>query len=103
MDSTDLQTQNQFNEASARLMAKEIVNALQEADRTHLWVNREEHAKHHAFLDLMLKRQEEREARNERIKERIAGSAILAGGLWLIGIIGHYSLDMIKNILNAPK
>lgn len=81
-------------------LATEIVKALQEADQTHLWVNREEHAKHHAYIEILLKKQVEREERRDRITERIMGTAILAGGLWLIGLIGHYALIYLQTVLN---
>lgn len=86
-------------------LAKEIVRALQEADHTKLWVDREQHAEDHKFIRALVEREKRKEERKERIKERLIGTAIVSSiftalgyvGKWAIEFVNHYIMNIATN------
>lgn len=83
-------------------LAQEIVSALQAADHSRLFVGREEHAEHHEYMRILIDREKERKARNQRIKERMIGSGVVAGALWLLGFIGKHAIGFAQYIMHNP-
>lgn len=70
-------------------------------DEHHVfWIDPQLHSDQHAFLSLLMKEREERQARYRRVQEKIAGSLILSFILVLIGAIGAGALDWLRKHLN---
>lgn len=79
-------------------LADAIIRKMKEEHHV-FWVDPETHAEQHGFLSLLMKEREEKLARRKRIEEKIAGSVILSGVLFLIGIVGAGVLDYLKRKL----
>lgn len=91
-------------------MEKEQINQLADAiiqkmkDEHHVfWIDPEVHAEQHGFLALLMKEREEKIARHKRIEEKIAGSAILSGLLFLVGLVGAGFITWINRQLEHPE
>lgn len=64
----------------------------------------EMHRNHHEFIELLIRREEERLERNKRIQERIAGSLILTLLAGLVTWLGSWFVAVAKSVItNWPS
>jgi hypothetical protein len=76
-------------ETFATLLAEKIRDKVRGSDVTT-------HSEEHEYLRMLIQEAAEKRARRERIKERIAGSFILAGLLSLLGFVGAGAIDWLR-------
>jgi hypothetical protein len=60
------------------------------------WIDPEVHADQHAFLALLMKEREEREARRRRLEEKIAGSFVLSTLALLVSLVGAAVMHWLR-------
>jgi len=72
---------------SAKEIADAIIQEMKEGGHA-LWIDPETHANQHEFIAEMIAERKERKARRQRLEEKVAGSIILSGILFVIGLIG---------------
>jgi len=63
------------------------------------WVDPKTHAEQHEFIAMIIKAQHARDARRERIKEKLAGSLVISTVLVMLGLIGAGTLQWLRNHL----
>ena len=80
-------------------LAREIARALQEADHTKLWVDREQHAEDHKFIRALVEREKRKEERAERIKERLIGTAIVSSIFTALGYVGKWAIEFVNHYI----
>ena len=81
-----------------KLLATEIVAKMQE-DHNTLWITREVHSEQHEFIQLLMQERQEKLARGERLKEKIAGSLILSFIVGLVTLLGVGVLTYLRDYL----
>ena len=62
-----------------------------------LWIDPETHAEQHQFIAEMIAERRERMERRKRLEEKIAGSVILSGLLFLVTLIGAGFMQWVRN------
>ena len=80
---------------SAKEIAAEVIREMKESGHA-LWIDPETHATQHEFIAEMIAERKERGARRKRIEEKIAGSIILSGVLFLVGLIGAGFIQWVQ-------
>jgi ribonucleotide reductase beta subunit family protein with ferritin-like domain len=80
---------------SAKEIATEVIREMREGGHA-LWIDPETHAAQHEFIAEMITERKEREARRKRVEEKIAGSVILSGILFLVGLIGAGFIQWVQ-------
>ncbi len=76
----------------AEVLAEKLRTTVRESDVTT-------HAEEHEYLRMLIQEAADKKARRDRIKERIAGSIILSGGITLLGFIGAGALEWLRDHL----
>ena len=76
-------------------LADTIITKMKEEHHI-FWIDPEIHSTQHEFIQILIDERKEREARRARLKEKIAGSLILSGIIFIIGLIGAGFLNLIK-------
>ena len=84
-----------MNNTTAKEIATAIIEQMKEGGHT-LWIDPETHADQHEFIAEMILERKERKARRQRIEEKIAGSVILSGIIFIIGLIGAGFIQWLK-------
>lgn len=79
-------------------LAEAIVKEMKENHHA-FWIDPEEHSNQHEFIQLLITERKEKQAKAERIKEKIAGSLILTFILAIVSLIGAGSLDWVRQHL----
>lgn len=79
-------------------LAELIVDKMKRDNRA-LWIDPEIHSEQHRFIAEMIEERKERHARRARIAEKIAGSVILSGLVFLVTIIGASAIQWLKSHL----
>lgn len=79
-------------------LADAIIQRMKEEHHV-FWVDPETHAAQHGFLSLLMKEREEKLARRRRLEEKIAGSVILSGIVFVVGLLGAGVLDYLRSHL----
>jgi len=88
-----------FKNLDPQNLAKEIVAALQQADHSRLWVDREQHAEDHKFIRALVEREKRREERKDRIKERLIGTGIVSVIMAGLGYVGKWGIEMFNHYI----
>lgn len=81
-------------------IARSIIEQMKESGHA-LWIDPETHAAQHEFIAELITERRERNARRQRIEEKIAGSVILSAILLVIGFIGAGALEWLRSHLNG--
>lgn len=79
-------------------LADAIIRKMKEEHHV-FWVDPETHAAQHGFLAILMQEREEKLERRKRIEEKIAGSVILSGILFVIGLLGAGAIEYLKEHL----
>lgn len=86
------------NNLSPQEVATAIIDKMREEGHAY-WIDPEVHSQHHEFIAEMIQERKERKARRDRIQEKIAGSVLLSGLLFVIGLLGAGVISWIKEHL----
>lgn len=84
------------------MQPKELAQAIIEEMKLsghEFWIDPKIHAEQHEFIAMIIKAQHERDARRERIKEKLAGSLVLSTILITVGLIGAGTLQWLRSHL----
>lgn len=76
-------------------LARAVVEEMKQNHHT-LWLDPEIHSTQHEFIKMLIDERAEKNARRERIKEKVAGSLVLSLILGLIGLVGAGLLDWVR-------
>jgi len=79
--------ENSMTTTTAKEIADAVIEQMKEGGHA-LWIDPETHANQHEFIAEMIAERKERKARRQRIEEKVAGSIILSGIIFVIGLIG---------------
>lgn len=86
----------------ADIKTEELADAIVQRmkDENHaIWIDAETHAIQHRFIEELIVERRERQARQKRIEEKIAGSLILSLMLVVIGFIGAGAMAWLRKNL----
>lgn len=79
-------------------LAKALIKEMRENHHT-LWIDPEIHSTQHEFIKMLIDERKEKQARRERIKEKIAGSLLLSAIITLITLMGAGTLEWLRGHL----
>jgi hypothetical protein len=88
------------NTVNTEALANAIIVKMKEEHHV-FWIDPEVHAEQHAFLALLMKEREEREARRRRLEEKIAGSFVLSALALIVTLLGAAVMQWLRKNLNG--
>lgn len=74
-----------------------VVRELLQSKRA-LWVDPETHHLHHQFINDLMDKKKEKEARRERIRDRVMGGVLISVILGGLGMVGAWVFSFFRSV-----